>query len=241
MHTSYRFLFLLKSVSFEKMCQAYRRYSYFYLSQFRRISNRMRTAQEVLTSGAGAAVTDTIFNPLEVVKVRLQLQLAREAPPESMAAAARSLWRVGGLSALWLPGLAPTWARSFCFTGLRVGLYPSTRDLVAQVRGEPAGSTSVAVKVLAGATTGAIGSAIANPVDLVRTRMQAQAGREKIYSSSLAAAQKVLSQGGVVALWRGVSATALRAALLSGAQLASYDQTKQARLLACMACVVPHR
>ncbi len=29
-------------------------------------------ALEVLAAGAGAAMTDTVFNPLEVVKVRLQ-------------------------------------------------------------------------------------------------------------------------------------------------------------------------
>ena len=127
---------------------------------------------------------------------------------------------------MWLPGLVPTWGRSFCFTGLRIGLYPTVRNAVAGP-GQDVAATSLGVKVVAGALTGALGSAVANPVDLVRTRMQAQAGRATQYASSLAAAHAVLSCGGLAGLWGGTSATALRAALLSGSQLATYDQTKQ--------------
>jgi solute carrier family 25 uncoupling protein 8/9 len=179
---------------------------------------------DVACAGAGAAITDSIFNPLEVIKVRLQVapQLV-ESPIEAAAA----LYRRGGLFLLWTPGLGATWCRAFGFTGLRVGLYPCVRDLLgaSSTDTKPA---SLAAKVAAGAATGALGSAVANPVDLGRPRKQAQAGRQMAYGGSLDVVSAVINyEGGIAALWRGVSATAVRATLLSGAQLATYDQLKE--------------
>lgn len=208
---------------------------------------------DVACAGLGAAITDSIFNPLEVVKVRLQTAAqhggaavtngataaatngataaatngataAATNGAETAVQAASSLWQRGGPRLLWSPGLQATWVRAFGFTGLRVGLYPTVRNIVS---GDSDGPPSLAAKVTAGAATGALGSAIANPVDLIRTRMQAQAGRPTLYDSSLAVARHVVSDGGVAALWRGVGATAVRATLLSGAQLATYDQLKE--------------
>ena len=75
---------------------------------------------------------------------------------------------------------------------------------------------------------GALSAALANPIDMVRTRIHAQAGGVVRYASTLAAAAAIVSgEGGVGALYRGLGATAARQALLSGGQLASYDQAKE--------------
>ena len=83
------------------------------------------------------------------------------------------------------------------YTGFRIGLYPTVRDYYAEklkrrsvvsVGGRGMDGTSeeeeenrtmsesekFALKLLAGATTGAIGSAVFNPIDIVRIRMQSQ-------------------------------------------------------------------
>lgn len=82
-----------------------------------------RPGAEVLASGLGAAVTDTLFNPLEMLKVRVQTS-ETTAP-----SAARAVYAKGGLWLLWSPGLQATWVRSFCVTGLRVGLYPTVKAI----------------------------------------------------------------------------------------------------------------
>lgn len=177
---------------------------------------------DVLCAGLGAAITDSLFNPLEVIKVRMQTAAQLGLPIETPARAAAGLCNHGGIWTLWSPGLQATWVRAFGFTGLRVGLYPHVKKLFGD-----SDSPSLASKVTAGAATGALGSAIANPVDLIRTRMQTQAGRPTVYTSSLAVAKAVCAnEGGVAALWRGVAATAVRATLLSGSQLATYDELK---------------
>jgi len=54
------------------------------------------------------------------------------------------------------------------------GLYPAIKGFY---QGDRQGDAGLARKVLAGLTTGGIGSALANPIDLVKIRMQGEAGR----------------------------------------------------------------
>ena len=62
-----------------------------------------------------------------------------------------------------------------------------------------------------------------------RTRIYAQVGAPTLRYATYAAVVRdvVGNEGGVAALWRGLSATVARQTLLSGGQLASYDQAKQ--------------
>ena len=54
-----------------------------------------------------------------------------------------------------------TWIRAFCYTGLRVGLYPSVKGLLG------ADSGALSWKIASGATTGALAAMLGSPVDLV--------------------------------------------------------------------------
>ena len=174
---------------------------------------------EVLASGLGAAITDTIFNPLEMLKVRVQTS------DTTFQAAARAVYAKGGPWLLWTPGLQATWVRSFCVTGLRVGLYGPVKRVVSG----DSPTTSFATKFAVGGATGALSAALANPIDMVRTRVHAQVGLHTRYATTIAAALHVVRcEGGVSALWRGLGASAVRQICLSGGQLASYDSAKQA-------------
>jgi hypothetical protein len=96
-------------------------------------------------------------------------------------------------------------------------------------------------KWLCGVMTGGFGAALANPSDLVKIRMQAEAGRigaDGRLETGLHAGQRPKYRNGFQALWMlarheglramyaGTSATAARAAMGTGAQVASYDHTK---------------
>ena len=77
--------------------------------------------------------------------------------------------------------------------------------------------------------TGALSASLANPIDMVRTRIHGQvASGPQRWASSLAALSAIVAADGVAGLWRGLGATVARQMLLSGGQLASYDQAKQA-------------
>lgn len=196
-----------------------------------------RVALEVLASGAACCVADGIFNPLETMKVKLQVQ-QNQYYAGMYDVAARTIAEDGLIHGLWLPGLLATTMRAFTYTGARIGLYPSVkRALVGD-------STPLLVhKVASGALTGGVASAVFAPIDLVRTRMQADAGtlssdgrtlatglRRGLpprHASTLGAfADIVRNEGGLSALWRGAHFSVARAAVLSGAQLSSYDTLK---------------
>ena len=205
-----------------------------------------RWQREWLAASLGCTVADTIFNPLEVLKVRRQIAVASTtaasaAPSSSASSSTLGLARSaiaerGLLRGLWLPGLEATCYRAFSYTGFRIGMYPSVRDAVARTMGggderassgasaSGASASSLPSRLAAGALTGAIGSAVFNPIDVVRVRQQGATP----YPSTLGAFVEVARSEGVVSgLYRGLGACVLRAAMLSGSQLATYDTAKR--------------
>ena len=187
--------------------------------------------REWLAASMGCTIADTAFNPLEVLKVRRQTAMAASSgsgasagPASTLALARAAAAEKGILRGLWLPGLEATCYRAFSYTGFRIGLYPSVRDAIVG-SGAVGGPDSVPARVAAGAATGAVGSALFNPIDVVRIRMQGPAP----YPTTLGAFAAIARDEGVVAgLWRGTSACVGRAMMLSGSQLATYDTAKRA-------------
>jgi len=175
-------------------------------------------AREWAAAGVGCALADTVFNPLEVLKVRAQ----QATSPTSTATLAReSIAADGFVRGLFVPGLAATWMRGLSYTGFRIGLYPSVRDEALHI----VGGDGFATRLAAGAITGGIGALVFNPIDVVRVRMQS-VGCE--YRSTVSAFGEVARAEGVArGLWRGTGACVARAMTLSGSQLATYDASKR--------------
>tara|TARA_B110000977_G_scaffold161144_1_gene205914 strand:- start:7724 stop:8371 length:648 start_codon:yes stop_codon:yes gene_type:complete len=100
-------------------------------------------------------------------------------------------------------------------------MYPTVRVGISgtKIFGD---SDSFLVRVVAGATTGAVGSAVFNPIDVVRIRMQVSP-----VGSTLGVFSQIVKAEGIKGLWRGYGVCMLRAATLSGSQLATYDTVKR--------------
>jgi hypothetical protein len=78
-------------------------------------------------------------------------------------------------------------------------------------------------KIMAGAISGVIGSAIATPTEVVKIRFQTVLpGQPRQYRHTLHAFWSIYQSGGIVALYRGIGPNVLRAAVMNSAQLASY-------------------
>eukprot|EP00004_Rigifila_ramosa_P021199 TRINITY_DN5598_c0_g1_i10.p1 TRINITY_DN5598_c0_g1~~TRINITY_DN5598_c0_g1_i10.p1 ORF type:complete len:272 (-),score=42.91 TRINITY_DN5598_c0_g1_i10:23-736(-) len=128
--------------------------------------------------------------------------------------------------------------RDMSYSGLRVGLYPYVKRIFETQDQQDIGFLR---KSLAALITGALGSAIANPTDLIKIRQQAEAGRvvNGVYTTGLYAGKPPTyrncfvafveiprREGGLSALYKGVTATSVRAALLTMGNLATYDHSK---------------
>jgi hypothetical protein len=139
-----------------------------------------------------------------------------------LLATLRSLWSSGGLRGLYLPGLSASIIREFVYSGPRIGFYTPVRDFY---RAQAGGQENAAVKVAAALTTGSLSCILANPIDVVKIRMQRNPAA---YSSTLAALPAIIASEGIGGLMKGLVPSTLRGASLSVGQLATYDITKTA-------------
>ena len=200
-------------------------------------------ARSIAAGSLAAGFTASIFNPLEVVKTRLQLQESAGTTKlyDGFTHAIRRIAAEDGLLRLWQHGWTGFVMRDISYSGIRMGAYPMVRATLSG--GVHEDEIGLLTKIASGCCTGAFGSALANPWDVVRVRMQNEggvvdpksgllrtgpaAGRLPSHANGFVALRDIARSEGVLAgLWRGTSATMARAAMLSGSQLAAYDHSK---------------
>ena len=142
----------------------------------------------------------------------------------SLVTTLRNSWIEGGIRGLFLPGLAASILREFVYSGPRVGFYTPVRDFYAKQTGA-VGMETPFVKVAAALTTGAFSCVLANPIDVVKIRMQRN---PTAYTSTIAAIPAIVQAEGIMGLAKGLAPSTLRGASLSVGQLATYDIVKTA-------------
>ncbi|MGH0133947.1 UNVERIFIED_CONTAM: hypothetical protein FKN15_038118 [Acipenser sinensis] len=130
------------------------------------------------------------------------------------------IYKEEGLKALY-SGIAPAVLRQASYGTIKIGTYQSFKRLCVDSPEEE----SLPVNVLCGVLSGVISSSIANPTDVLKIRMQAQ-GRI-MQGGMIGNFIDIYQQEGTRGLWKGVSLTAQRAAIVVGVELPVYDLTKK--------------
>ena len=197
-----------------------------------------------MAAGPGCALANGMLNAFETTKVKLQLHNPSRPVyhnPTTVGVMTQIVREEGLVRGLLTPGLSASLTRSMLYGAYRVGLYSTTRDWLS---GQVDGSPKVSHRIVSGMFTGALGAMLTCPLDVVRTCMQAEAGRVgacgRVYSTGLRKGEAVRysnlystfrailrSEGWKQGLYRGSTVTVARASLLNGAQLASYDTLKR--------------
>ncbi|XP_010526663.1 PREDICTED: mitochondrial uncoupling protein 5-like [Tarenaya hassleriana] len=204
--------------------------------------------------GVASIVAGCSTHPLDLIKVRMQLQgesapnsavqrnlrpalafqnnvssSAVHAPPPRVGpiAVGARIIQNEGVAALF-SGISATVLRQTLYSTTRMGLY----DILKQKWTDPETRTMpLTLKLTAGLIAGAIGAAVGNPADVAMVRMQADGrlppAQRRNYKSVADAISQMVRREGVTALWRGSSLTVNRAMLVTASQLASYDQAKE--------------
>ncbi|XP_038215953.1 solute carrier family 25 member 35-like [Zerene cesonia] len=182
-------------------------------------------------AGAGA----TIFtNPMDVVKTRLQLQGELRSRKEQATRyrgifhACYVIAKADGVLALQ-KGLTPAMLLGFCMNSVRLGSYH-----IAEVKGwtRTDGATSIQKAVFWSSASGLLSGVAANPMSVVKTRMQSAAhpsvavGRQYRYKGTLDAFAKIYRTEGMKGYFAGVNATCMRLAVGSAAQLTTFSALK---------------
>lgn len=130
-----------------------------------------------------------------------------------------------GVKALYM-GLTPGLVRAVFYGGLRLGLYePSLRASEMAF-----GSPNILTKIVVGAFSGALATAVTNPVEVLKVRMQMGRLTTK---GPLQELSKIGRDEGVAAFWKGAGPEMARAATFTASQLATYDETKKVNAVSC--------
>lgn len=179
-----------------------------------------KVASHFGTSGAAVAAATGITHPLDVLKVRLQMQLVGERGPLSgMGQTFVQVVRKEGPRSLYL-GLTPALTRSVLYGGLRLGLYEPSKHF-CELAFE---STNIFMKIASGAVSGAFATLLTNPMEVLKVRLQMN---HNVQRGAIGELRKIAAKEGIAALWKGVGPAMARAGALTASQLATYDEFKQ--------------
>lgn len=151
----------------------------------------------------------------DVIKVRQQ---QAGASSRNVLVTGVQVVRSEGLLALY-KGVSAAVARGMLYGGLRIGLYGPIKHAL----GVSSSESGLIRKIAAGMLGGALAAGVCNPTDLIKTRLQAQGSTLR---GPFAVLGSVIRHEGVRGLWKGTTPSMARAALLTAAQCATYDEVK---------------
>jgi len=179
--------------------------------------------------GLGSVVAELGTFPIDTAKTRLQVQgqvsneALRELRYRGMIHAIYRISREEGIRALY-NGVKPAVLRQATYGTLKIGLY---QGIKRTINTDPQKET-LASNVFSGVVAGAISSAICNPTDVLKVRLQAQtAGTVNGSQGMLIAFSDMYRLEGMRGLYRGVGPTAQRASVIAGVELPVYDFSKK--------------
>ncbi|AJS53987.1 Oac1p [Saccharomyces cerevisiae YJM1463] len=190
-----------------------------------------------VAGGLAACIAVTVTNPIELIKIRMQLQGEMSAsaakvyknPIQGMAV----IFKNEGIKGLQ-KGLNAAYIYQIGLNGSRLGFYEPIRSSLNQLffpDQEPHKVQSVGVNVFSGAASGIIGAVIGSPLFLVKTRLQSYSefikiGEQTHYTGVWNGLVTIFKTEGVKGLFRGIDAAILRTGAGSSAQLPIYNTAK---------------
>ncbi|EEC04485.1 oxoglutarate/malate carrier protein, putative [Ixodes scapularis] len=188
-------------------------------------------AGKLVGAGSAACIADAITFPLDVAKVRLQLQgegaqSGAVKQYRGVLGTVVTIAKQEGPSRLY-GGLGPGLQRQACFATVRIGFYDSVKDAYSKA----ILAAMMGVRILAAVTTGGLAVVFAQPTDVVKVRMQAQSGTApRRYKNSFQAYKTIGRVEGFRGLYKGTLPNIARNSIVNAAELVCYDSVKEAIL-----------
>lgn len=194
------------------------------------LSRNQGTRQQVVVAGGVAGLVSRFcIAPLDVVKIRLQLQPHSLSDPLScdgikgpiykgVFPTLRAIARQEGIRALW-KGNIPAEALYVCYGGIQFTTYRtlSQAQSLLSTRLPPAVES-----FLSGAGAGAAATSITYPLDLLRTRFAAQ-GPQRVYQSLFGSVRDISVHEGPSGFFRGLNAALGQIVPYMGLFFTSYE------------------
>jgi len=187
----------------------------FMRDQFRR-DGKVPLIGEIV-AGATAGASQVVFtNPLEIVKIRLQV--AGEIATVKRVSAFHVIKELG-LGGLY-KGARACFLRDIPFSAIYFPAYSHTKQLLAG----PDGHVSAPSLLLAGTIAGAPAASLTTPADVIKTRLQVKTREgQTVYKGVVDCMKKVYAEEGFAAFWKGAPARVFRSSPQFGITLLTYE------------------
>lgn len=176
--------------------------------------------------GLASCVAEFGTFPIDTTKTRLQIQGQKldknhaTLKYNGMVDCGIKIFKQEGVLALY-SGIWPAVLRQATYGTIKFGTYYSLKSIILE---HNEGKESISVNIVCAVIAGAFSSAIANPTDVLKVRMQVQGTTGNI--GLVDCFKDVYTHEGISGLWRGVNPTAQRAAVIAAVELPVYDFCK---------------
>ncbi|KAK3940741.1 calcium-binding mitochondrial carrier protein [Diplogelasinospora grovesii] len=184
--------------------------------------NKIWWGHEVIAGGAAGACQVVFTNPLEIVKIRLQVQ-GEVAKSVEGAPKRSAMWIVRNLGLVGLyKGASACLLRDVPFSAI---YFPTYNHLKKDLFGEsPTKKLGVLQLLTAGAIAGMPAAYLTTPCDVIKTRLQVEARKgDTAYTGLRHAAKTIWKEEGFRAFFKGGPARILRSSPQFGFTLAAYE------------------
>ncbi|RYP02649.1 hypothetical protein DL764_005694 [Monosporascus ibericus] len=185
-------------------------------------TGEIKWQHEVLSGGTAGACQVVFTNPLEIVKIRLQVQ-GEVAKAAGDAQKRSAMWIVKnlGLAGLY-KGASACLLRDVPFSAI---YFPTYSHLKKDMFGEsPTKKLGILQLLTAGAIAGMPAAYFTTPCDVIKTRLQVEARKgDTTYTGLRHAAKTIFKEEGITAFFKGGPARVLRSSPQFGFTLAAYE------------------
>jgi solute carrier family 25 oxoglutarate transporter 11 len=182
-----------------------------------------------MIGGASGMFATTIIQPIDMVKVRIQLKSEKFGKSANVSPVTifNEITNNGKNYRALYKGLDSALVRQITYTTTRLGIYKSLFNHYS----DKYGAVSMKMKSLFGITAGFIGALVGNPADLILIRLQSDAtlpdAQKRHYTGFTNAFSRIIKEEGVLSLWRGSFPTIVRAMVLNFGMLGPFDEVKE--------------
>ena len=180
------------------------------------------------TSGLGGVAGWCVVHPFNTVAIRMNLaagSAASGAAPKGFLSFASELISKEGVGSLYA-GLSAGCFRQIFYASARLGLFEIMRDASSKYR-----KPDFAQRFCLASVAGGAAALISCPVEVCLVRMSNDAAipaaERRGYKGVFDAMARIMSEEGPAAFYRGSQPFVMRAMVVGGTQVATYDQFKQ--------------
>ncbi|XP_027921803.1 calcium-binding mitochondrial carrier protein SCaMC-3-like [Vigna unguiculata] len=175
----------------------------------------------LLAGGIAGAIAQTVIYPMDLVKTRLQTYACESRRIPSLGTLSKDIWLQEGPRAFYR-GLIPSLLGIIPYAGIDLAAYETLKDMSKQyiIRdGEP----GPLVQLGCGTVSGAVGATCVYPLQVVRTRMQAQ----RSYKGMGDVFRKTYKNEGIRGFYKGIFPNLLKVVPSASITYMVYESMKK--------------